>query len=201
MNSLYHKNWWFFEFRLLLKVHVVVCKFFFKSHPMHDHILSSNVVFSLLYVLLYRLWFFDFKENDQYFPVILVMIFYLKKLIIGLWELSNDNWLFSKFVRIGVARTNSFFYKKKLTPCCIVFIFKKIDVKIGTFYKLFCENQIILVGTRDVRTQSDRGTHDLWTPVTTPLQPPRTLCLVAIIWNFLKITLVGPTLRHLYPHK
>jgi hypothetical protein len=43
------------------------------------------------------------------------------------------------------------------------------------------------------------GTRDLWTPVVTPLQPPRTLYLVAIIRNYPKITLVGPTLRHLYP--
>ncbi len=60
---------------------------------------------------------------------------------------------------------------------------------------------IILMGTCDVQTQSDCGTRDLQTPVATPLQPPRTLCLVAIIRNFPKITLVGPTLRHLYPHK
>jgi hypothetical protein len=45
------------------------------------------------------------------------------------------------------------------------------------------------------------GTRDLRTLVATPLQPLRTLCLVAIIGNFPKITLVGPTLRHLYPHK
>jgi hypothetical protein len=42
---------------------------------------------------------------------------------------------------------------------------------------------------------------DLRTPVATPLQPPRTFCLVTIIGNFPKITLVGPTLRHLYPHR
>jgi hypothetical protein len=45
------------------------------------------------------------------------------------------------------------------------------------------------------------GTRDLWTPMATPLQPPRTFCLVTIIRNFLKITLVGPILRHLYPHR
>ncbi len=45
------------------------------------------------------------------------------------------------------------------------------------------------------------GTRDLRTPVATPLQPPGTLCLVAIIGNLPKITLVGSTLRHLYPHK
>jgi len=45
------------------------------------------------------------------------------------------------------------------------------------------------------------GTRDLRTPVATPLQPPQTLCLVAIIKNFPKITLAGPTLRHLYPHR
>jgi hypothetical protein len=45
------------------------------------------------------------------------------------------------------------------------------------------------------------GTRDLRTPVVTPLQPLRTLCLVAIIGNFPKITFVGPTLRHLYPHR
>jgi hypothetical protein len=45
------------------------------------------------------------------------------------------------------------------------------------------------------------GTRDLRTPMATALQPPRTLCLVAIIRNFPKLTLVGPTLRHLYPHR
>jgi hypothetical protein len=45
------------------------------------------------------------------------------------------------------------------------------------------------------------GTRDLQTPVATPLQPPRTLCLVIIIRNFPKITLMGPTLKHLYPQR
>jgi len=52
--------------------------------------------------------------------------------------------------------------------------------------------------TNYIRTS---GTRDLRTPVATPLQPPRTLYLVSIIENFPKITLVGPTLRHLYPHR
>jgi hypothetical protein len=51
------------------------------------------------------------------------------------------------------------------------------------------------------RSHLTSGTRDLRTPVAMPLQPPRTLCLVAIIRNFPKITLVGPTLRHLYPHR
>jgi len=39
------------------------------------------------------------------------------------------------------------------------------------------------------------GTRDLWTLEATPLQPPRMLYLVAIMGKFLKITLVGPTLK------
>jgi hypothetical protein len=46
---------------------------------------------------------------------------------------------FFKFVKTGIARTNLIFFKRILTPCCIKFFLKKLDVKIGTFYKLFCE--------------------------------------------------------------
>ncbi len=59
------------------------------------------------------------------------------------------------------------------------------------------EKMILVVG----KLGETSGTRDLRTPVATPFQPPRTLCLVAIIGNFPKITLVGPTLRHLYPHR
>jgi len=45
------------------------------------------------------------------------------------------------------------------------------------------------------------GTRDLRTPKATAFQPPRTLCFVAIIENFPKITLLGPTVRHLYSHR
>jgi len=44
-NSVYHQNWWFFEFHPPLNANALFCRFFFESHPVYDQTQGSGAVF------------------------------------------------------------------------------------------------------------------------------------------------------------
>jgi len=85
-NSIYHKNWWFFEFCLLLKVDVIFCKFFFNLTPCIT--IFKVLLLCFPYFMYYCIVcdFFNFKEKNQYFSVILVLIFLFEKINIFFGE-------------------------------------------------------------------------------------------------------------------